>query len=97
MVGLLLGTTLERTGEFAASGAVVLSGDGCRLGGGAGCAMRARGRLAMVVLGPALPGIGLSGVETPVVLVERGGRRLVRVEVMRREGSCGSMAMAPSF
>lgn len=51
----------------------------------------------MVVLGPALPESGWRGgtmVEDPVV---RGGRRPLRVEVLRREGNCGSMAMAPSF
>lgn len=32
-----------------------------------------------------------------VVLVERGGGREVRVEVLRRDGSCGSMEIAPSF
>lgn len=62
-----------------------------------GCARRAIGVLAMVVLGPALPGIGCRGVDALMVLVEKGGRRVLRVEVLRREGSCGSMAMAPSF
>lgn len=55
------------------------------------------GVLAMVVLGPALPGIGCRAVEVPVVPIENGGGRVLRVEVLRREGSCGSMAMALSF
>ena len=49
----------------------------------------------MVVEGPALPGSGCGGVEAPVVEVEREGRRCVLL--CRREGSCGSMEMDPSF
>lgn len=33
----------------------------------------------------------------PVELVERGGRRVERVEVLRRDGSSGSIEIAPSF
>lgn len=64
-----------------------------------GWVRRARGlELAIVVEGTALLEMGWRGVEVPVVEVERGGRRVLSVEVLlRREGSWGSMAMAPSF
>ena len=52
---------------------------------------------AMVVEGPALPERGYKGVDVPVVVVEKFGRRVDREVLLRREGSCGSGAMAPSF
>ena len=52
---------------------------------------------AMVVEGPALPERGCKGVDVPVVVVEKFGRRVDREVLLRREGSCGSGAMAPSF
>ena len=55
------------------------------------------GLLAIVVEGPALPERGCSGVGAPSVLDERGGRRVLRVLLLRSEGSCGSGWMAPSF
>lgn len=51
----------------------------------------------MAVLGTALPGTDCNGVEAPVVFIEKGGRRVLTVEVLRSEGSCGSMEMALSF
>lgn len=77
--------------------AEVLRGDGdgwrCR-----GCAKRDRGLpCATVVEGPAFPESGCRGVELPVWGAESGGGRVVSVDVFRREGSCGSMEMAPSF
>lgn len=70
-------------------------GDGCRSGG---CASRESGfPCAIVVEGPALPESGFSGVEALDWGAESGGRRDVRVEVLTSVGSCGSMAMAPSF
>lgn len=81
--------------DDAVMGAVVVRGEGWR----AGWTRRVRGLLAMVVEGPAaLPERGCRGVDAPVVEVERGGRRVLRLAVLlRREGSCGSMAIAPSF
>jgi len=76
-------------------GAVAVDGEECRDVLGLGWTRRARGLLAIVVEGPALPDGGWRGVEAPVVEVEREGRRCVLL--WRREGSCGSMAMAPSF
>lgn len=55
------------------------------------------GLLAIVVEGPALPERGCSGVGAPVMVDERVGRRVDRVLLLRREGSCGSGWMAPSF
>lgn len=60
-----------------------------------GWTRRDRGLFAIVVDGPALPGTGCRGVEAPVVEVDREGRRCVLL--WSREGSCGSIAMAPSF
>lgn len=60
-------------------------GEGCRCE--AGCTRRAMGALAMVVEGPALPERGWSGVLVPVVVVERGGRRVDKEVLFRREGS----------
>lgn len=54
------------------------------------------GLLAMVVEGPAFPDRGCRGVGPPVVVDERGGKRVLSV-LFRREGSCGSGWMAPSF
>lgn len=82
--------------EAAVMGAVVVRGEGWRVG----WTRRVMGLLAMVVEGPAaLPERGCRGVDAPVVEVERGGRRVVRLAVLlfRREGSWGSMAIAPSF
>ena len=61
-----------------------------------GWTRRVMGLLAMVVDGPALPERGCKGVEAPVVEVERGGS-LERLALLRREGSCGSGWMEPSF
>lgn len=74
-------------------------GEGCLLEiERGGCVRRVEGfPVATVVEGPALPDSGCNGAETPAVLVERGGRRVERVEVLRRDGSSGSMEMAPSF
>lgn len=74
-------------------------GEGCRLEWDrGGCATRVEGfPVATVVDGPALPESGCKGADMPVVLVERGGRRVERVEVLRRDGSSGSIEMAPSF
>lgn len=76
-------------------GAVAVDGEECRDVLVLGWTRRAMGLLAMVVEGPGLPDGGGRGVEAPVVEVEREGRRCVLL--CRREGSCGSMAMAPSF
>lgn len=51
----------------------------------------------MVVEGPALPERGFSGVGPPVVVDVRGGRRVLRMLLLRSEGSWGSGWMAPSF
>jgi len=77
-------------------GRAVVRGDGCRPDAG-WPARRAMALLAMVVEGPALPERGCRGVEAPVVEVERGGRRVLRLLLLRREGSCGSGWMEPSF
>ena len=53
--------------------------------------------VATVVEGPALPESGCKGADMLAALVVRGGRRAERVEVLRRDGSSGSMEMAPSF
>ena len=55
------------------------------------------GWFAIVVEGPAFPERGCRGFGPPVVLVDRGGRRVLRVWLLRSEGSCGSGWMAPSF
>ena len=55
------------------------------------------GWFAIVVEGPALPERGCRGVEAPVVVPEKLGRRVEREVLVRREGSWGSGAMAPSF
>ena len=49
----------------------------------------------MVVEGPALPDNGLSGVEAPVVEPDSEGSRWVLL--FKSDGSCGSIAIAPSF
>ena len=54
------------------------------------------GLFARVVEGPAFPERGCRGVGPPVAVDERGGRRVLRV-LLRREGSCGSGWIAPSF
>jgi hypothetical protein len=74
-------------------------GEGCRLEcARGGCVRRVDGLpVATEVEGPALPESGCRGVDAPAVLVERGGGRVERVEVLRRDGSSGSMEMAPSF
>lgn len=70
-------------------------GDGWRCGG---CAKRERGfPCAIVVEGTAFPESGCKGVELPVCRAESGGGRVVSVDVFRREGSCGSMEITPSF
>lgn len=83
--------------EFTVMGAVVVRGEGWRVG----CwTRRLRGLLAIVVEGPALPERGCNGVDVLDMDVVRGGRRELRVLLLlllSREGSCGSMAMAPSF
>ena len=48
------------------------------------------GLLAMVVEGPAFPDRGCRGAGPPVVADDRGGRRVPRVPLLSREGSCGS-------
>ena len=57
------------------------------------------GLFAMVVEGPALPESGCRGVEAPVELVEppKIGSLVERELLCRRDGSCGSGWMAPSF
>lgn len=55
------------------------------------------GLFAMVVEGPAFPDRGCRGVWPLVVVDERGGSRVLRTLLLRREGSCGSGWMAPSF
>ena len=84
----------ETTALFEAT--EVFKGDGWRADG---WTRRVKGLLAMVVEGPALPESGFRGVEAPVVLVEpvNGGRRVEREVLCRRDGSCGSGWMAPSF
>ncbi len=77
-------------------GSAVVRGDGCRPGAG-WPTRRAMGSLAIVVEEPALPERGCKGVEAPVVDVESGGSRVVRLLLLRREGSCGSGWMEPSF
>ena len=74
-------------------------GEGCRLETErGGWVRRVEGfPVATVVEGPALPESGCKGVDMLAVLVVRGGRRVERVEVLRRDGSSGSMEMAPSF
>jgi len=79
---------------FVVEGIAVVRGDGWRA---EGCTRRVIGLLAMVVEGPAFPESGCRGVEAPVVEVERGGRRVERDVLFRRDGSCGSGWMAPSF
>lgn len=64
----------------------VFRGEGCRPDAGAPT-RRAMGLLAMVVEGPALPERGCRGVEAPVVEAERDGRRVLRLLLVRREGS----------
>jgi len=82
--------------DAVVEGRAVVRGDGWRPDDG-WPTRRAMGLLAMVVEGPALPERGCKGVEAPVVDVERGGRRVVRLLLLRREGSCGSGWMEPSF
>lgn len=50
-----------------------------------------------MVEGPAFPESGWRAVDGPGCSPASGGGRVVRVDVFKREGSCGSMAMAPSF
>jgi len=59
-----------------------------------GWTRRCRGLFAIVVEAPG--GGWERGVEAPVVVVE-GRRRVCREVLVRREGSCGSGWMAPSF
>lgn len=67
----------------------MVRGDGCRPEVGWPTS-RVMGLLAMVVEGPAFPDKGCRTVEAPVVDADRGGRRVVRLLWLRREGSCGS-------
>ena len=86
---------LRRPPAVFGAGMLVFRGDGWRAA--FGWTRRVIGLLAIVVEGPALPGMELRGVDTPVVADERGISLVRRLLLLSKEGSCGSGAIEPSF
>ena len=79
---------------WACNAAVDASGEGWRCE--EGWTRRWMGAFAIVVEGPALPLRGCSGVLAPVGVEVFSGSRLF-MELLRRDGSCGSGWMEPSL